>query len=118
MSYGTLHVEGRNGTRDLALTAECLTLGRGSDCHVVLDDGYVSRTHARLFRDPFGRWIIEDLGSHNGIRVNEKPVTKCSLSPHDTIEISPFRMTILCEDDRYDRPQDGDTSNDHIARGT
>jgi len=45
-------------------------IGRSEQCDVVLESPDISREHARIFRDPFGRWIIEDLGSSNGIFSN------------------------------------------------
>jgi serine phosphatase RsbU (regulator of sigma subunit)/pSer/pThr/pTyr-binding forkhead associated (FHA) protein len=56
-------------------------IGRASDCDVLLDGAEVSRHHARVFRDPFGRWILQDLGSHNGVWVGGKRVAACPLSP-------------------------------------
>lgn len=44
-------------------------LGRELDCDVVLSDPSVSRHHAVLRRDGH-RWLLEDLGSTNGTRVN------------------------------------------------
>jgi hypothetical protein len=49
-----------------------LTIGRGGGCGIVLDDGFVSQVHARLYlRD--GNAYIEDLGSRNGTIVNGQP---------------------------------------------
>jgi len=46
-----------------------LTIGRGGGCGIVLDDGFVSQVHARLYlRD--GNAYVEDLGSRNGTLVN------------------------------------------------
>jgi hypothetical protein len=49
--------------------AEVNLLGRAGDNTVPIDDPTVSSHHARLtFRS--GQWILEDLGSRNGTRVN------------------------------------------------
>lgn len=46
-----------------------VTVGRGGGCGIVLDDGFVSQVHARLYvRD--GNAYVEDLGSRNGTLVN------------------------------------------------
>jgi hypothetical protein len=61
-----------------------LVLGRLSDCDVVLASDAVSRRHARLFfRD--GNWVIRDLGSTNGTRVNGVRVGRCRLRPGDEV---------------------------------
>ena len=45
------------------------TIGRDTDCDLVLADLTVSRRHARLERDGAG-WLLADLGSTNGTRLN------------------------------------------------
>ena len=45
------------------------TIGRNRDCDLRLTDLSVSRTHALLVHREEG-WILSDLGSHNGTRLN------------------------------------------------
>jgi hypothetical protein len=45
------------------------TIGRTRDCDLCLTDLSVSRRHAELVRGPDG-WLLSDLGSHNGTRLN------------------------------------------------
>ena len=45
------------------------TIGRTRDCDLCLTDLSVSRTHALLIRREDG-WVLSDLGSHNGTRLN------------------------------------------------
>jgi hypothetical protein len=48
-------------------------LGRSRECDIVLDDSNVSRRHAEIL--PSGpSWLIKDLGSTNGVRVNGRTV--------------------------------------------
>ena len=53
---------------------EAITIGRRSDCDVVIEDATVSRHHARLRRRPSGTWLVEDLHSKNGTAVNGVPI--------------------------------------------
>jgi hypothetical protein len=45
------------------------TIGRTRDCDLCLSDLSVSRLHAELVRHDEG-WLLNDLGSHNGTRLN------------------------------------------------
>jgi hypothetical protein len=49
--------------------ARHVVLGRGRHCDLVVSDATVSRTHAELRHDG-ARWLLCDLGSRNGTRVN------------------------------------------------
>jgi hypothetical protein len=65
---------------------EELLVGRHGACDVVVGDLSVSRQHARLsFRD--GHWVLRDLHSTNGTRVNGKRVVRCRLEPGDRLSL-------------------------------
>jgi hypothetical protein len=44
-----------------------IRIGRGYDNDVVLDDPYVAPQHLRIRRNEAGTWVAEDLGSANGL---------------------------------------------------
>ncbi len=70
-----------------------LLVGRSSGCDVVLGDPTVSRRHARLtLRD--GRWVLQDLGSTNGSRLNGRPVGRCQLRPGDELCLGETRLRV------------------------
>ena len=72
-------------------------LGRSRDADVVLDDPNVSRHHAEV-RPSGGSWIVNDLGSTNGIKVNGRRVNgPQSLKRGDVIEIGTSRVTFELE---------------------
>lgn len=48
-------------------------------------DDRMSALHARL-RRVLGRWVIEDAGSKNGVRVRDTPQRRAVLNPGDAIE--------------------------------
>jgi Nif-specific regulatory protein len=50
------------------------TLGRAATNTIVLRDDMCSREHAEIFQTE-GEWCLRDLGSLNGSRVNNQPVT-------------------------------------------
>lgn len=63
------------------------TLGRSRQCDLVLSDPNVSRQHAEI-RPRGGSWVLTDLGSTNGSRVNGRPVQGSEVvRPGDEIEL-------------------------------
>jgi signal transduction histidine kinase len=60
----------------------------------VLEDNSVSRIHARISQDPFGRWIIEDLDSHNGVFVEGQRITAHVVLLGQKINISQFILSL------------------------
>ena len=78
-----LRYEGKTGV----LPSGGGVIGRSRDCEVVLSDQNVSRRHAEV-RPSGGKWIVKDLGSTNGVKVNGRRITgPQSLKPGDTIEL-------------------------------
>lgn len=49
------------------------TIGRRDDNTVMIDDGFVSGSHAEIVFDR-GAWWLQDLGSTNGTFINNQPV--------------------------------------------
>jgi len=61
------------GGKRLVVPAQGAVIGRSRDCDIVLDDSNVSRRHAEI--SPSGpSWLVQDLGSTNGVRVNGRQV--------------------------------------------
>ena len=68
-------------------------LGRSRDADVVIDDPNVSRHHAEV-RPSGGSWIVNDLGSTNGIKVNGRRIRGPeSLKRGDVIELGTSSVT-------------------------
>jgi two-component system response regulator AtoC len=69
-------------------SAGTVTLGRSDSNDVRIDDGQASRSHARLTVGE--RLFVEDLGSVNGTRVRDRPISrgeKVAIQPGETIAI-------------------------------
>ncbi|MCM2372069.1 sigma 54-interacting transcriptional regulator [Aporhodopirellula aestuarii] len=69
-----------------------VVLGRSSENQVVLRSGRASRRHARLACDETS-WFIEDLGSRNGVFVNDSRIAQATrLSEGDRLQVAGFEM--------------------------
>jgi len=73
------------------LGGERTTIGRSRECDVVIDDPNVSRKHAEVRRTIEG-WMVVDLGSTNGVKVNGRRVREAVLSPGDEITLGLVRL--------------------------
>ncbi|UCF05308.1 MAG: FHA domain-containing protein [bacterium] len=91
-------------TRTEPLKPKGTTLGRGPDCDIVIDHSSVSRLHARIYQDPFGRWIIEDLDSRNGVIVDGQRIKAHAITPGSKIFVSCFTLSLLEESGRETSP--------------
>jgi hypothetical protein len=68
------------------LAGERLTIGRSRESELVVDDPNVSRRHAEL-RKTIEGWMVVDLGSTNGVKVNGRRVHEEVLRPGDKITL-------------------------------
>ena len=71
------------------------TLGRSPSCTLVLNDTFVSTTHAVLtWRG--NQWWIRDLGSTNGTRLNQEPLpaAESPVAYGDAIDVGNVRLKL------------------------
>src|SRR3954451_115013 len=58
-------------------------------------DSEISRVHARVFHDPSGRLMVEDLGSTNGTFVNGNRISgQRALNPGDEVRVGQTTMSV------------------------
>lgn len=76
-----------------ALSGNRITVGRGLDNDIVLEDASVSRHHAELAREG-GKLEVRDLGSTNGTWVNAGRVTAAALQPGDQIAFGAIHLEV------------------------
>ena len=78
------------------------TIGRTRDCDLCLTDLSVSRMHALLIRREDG-WVLSDLGSHNGTRLNGWLVREAvRVRAGDRVEFG--SMAFIIQDDQPAAP--------------
>jgi pSer/pThr/pTyr-binding forkhead associated (FHA) protein len=104
-----LILESGLGKVEYPLDAPVVTIGRSRSNDISLEDARVSRHHARIVRDGQG-FLIEDLNSRNGTRVDERAVRdSATLADGSIVRIgdSVFRFTTAPAAPREARPVPG-----------
>lgn len=81
--------------RDFNLTGGRLILGRSNSCDITVNDINASRSHAELRYELQGSWVLTDLGSTNGTKVNGQRITSTSLAAGDRIVIGTTEFLFL-----------------------
>ena len=74
-----------------------VTIGRSSENDITLVDWQVSRAHARVSFQQ-NSWVIEDLGSVNGVIFGDERVTKKTLKSGDIFQIGGATLRFMDED--------------------
>jgi pSer/pThr/pTyr-binding forkhead associated (FHA) protein len=70
-----------------------MTVGRGSECDIVINDASISGQHAQILRQADGIYV-QDVGSRNGSKVNGEPLLSPRLlKPGDIISLGNIRLT-------------------------
>ena len=78
------------------LSGSRVVIGRSRDCDIQLDDPNSSRRHAEVRREG-DAWVVVDLGSTNGIKVNGSRVAEAELHPGDEVTLGLVRLRFELE---------------------
>lgn len=79
-------VDGKDSGKNIEITKDEILAGRSLDNDFVISDISVSRKHFKITKDGT-RFIISDMGSGNGIKVNGTKTTSATLSDGDIISV-------------------------------
>lgn len=90
-NYGFLIPTG--GGEDLPLRKDEVLIGRRDTCDIVLRFPNVSGQHCKLLLEQ-GYWIVEDLNSQNGTKVNGVRVTRKRLDPGMMLTIAKHQYQV------------------------
>lgn len=82
------------GARQVHLSHTPFTVGRASNCDLVLDEAPVSRLHAVL-ELVAGNFQVRDHDSHNGTFVNGRRVQTQALANGDELRLGPCVLRFL-----------------------
>ncbi|MEC8051095.1 MAG: GGDEF domain-containing protein [Myxococcota bacterium] len=77
-----------------SLDGDIATIGRDLGNNIVLVDESVSRNHAKIERTARG-FVLEDLDSTNGSRVNDDSIKSCLLKSGDQLQIGSFILKYI-----------------------
>ena len=85
-------------TFPVPLVRDEVTIGRKEGNTIRLTERNVSRRHAKLRRDG-ANFVIEDLGSYNGVKVNGKKISaETTLQAGDQVGIGEYQISLQLED--------------------
>jgi hypothetical protein len=78
--------------RLIAVPPTGAVIGRSNDADIVIAAGEVSRHHAQIVPDREG-WVVADLGSTNGVRLNGRPIgVPTRVEDGDVIELGSVEL--------------------------
>lgn len=76
---------------------DTVAIGRNLTNHIVLDHPTVSGRHCQIVHEG-KRFVLSDLNSTNGTRVNGREITECALRPKDLVQIGALEFMFDAED--------------------
>jgi pSer/pThr/pTyr-binding forkhead associated (FHA) protein len=83
----------RTPVKAYQLSSLRVSIGRGDDMDIVIDNASVSRRQARIEMMPSGEWVVEDLNSANGTFVNgQRLISRRTLTRGDEISFGKFSL--------------------------
>jgi pSer/pThr/pTyr-binding forkhead associated (FHA) protein len=88
MAFQLKIAEGKDAGKEFLFEQDSVLIGRTPECDVILYDAGVSRRHCRIFSEGDG-YIVEDMGSANGTKVNGAPVKTQLLTDGDQLTLGP-----------------------------
>ncbi len=90
-------LNGEETGKTYAWTAERIRIGRNSANDFVIANASVSGEHCLIERCE-GGWRVKDLGSTNGTRLNNQPITMATLHADDVVAFGDIAVSIQGED--------------------
>lgn len=73
-------------------------IGRSGSASTLIDDPYVSRSHAKVKVSSKNVPFVVDMGSNKGTKLNGENITKAPLKPGDIIKVGKTQLTFTVKD--------------------
>ncbi len=90
---------------NFSISKDKVRIGRSNDNDLILADNAVSRYHTEIQKRK-NDYILADLGSYNGTRLNGKSIQKVFLKHGDKIQIGSSKLTFLINGNSLDQAED------------
>lgn len=92
-----IHIMSSDGRiYNFPIIKDLITIGRNSDSDIIFNDNTVSRNHAQIVKTDEG-YFINDLGSFNGTKLNERSIQSALLRNDDQIKVGLNKITFLTQ---------------------
>lgn len=98
----------RGNSKPVPLADTRVTIGRGGENTIPLIDERASRLHCVIESDGAGRWVLKDLGSRNGTKLNEVRIESSPIKPGDVIKVGNHEFLVEGAGGRGDTPEHED----------
>lgn len=93
-----------------------VTIGRSSNNMISLEHPTVSSRHACITKND-NQYVLADLGSTNGSRVNSREITEQALKPKDLVQIGSLEFMFDADDVKIDPTDSFSDTQVEIAAG-
>lgn len=71
-----------------------VTVGRCPTAEITISDSSISRKHCQFLLDPYGTLIVHDLGSKNGVYIDDRRVEKATVVPGSEVRIGVITLRV------------------------
>lgn len=96
------------------LTHDETFIGRNDQNHIPVDDSSISGRHCSVVRNG-NRYMLVDLGSTNGTRLNGSSITKVGLRPKDIVQVGSVELMFDGQDVEVDTSAASDTAKIEVT---
>lgn len=76
-------------------------IGRGDDCHIIIDHRSISQKHAKIVREDSTTYKIVDLNSKNGVKVSGEEYRATHLKRGDILELGHVKFRFVEPGENY-----------------
>lgn len=87
--------------QEFPLNRDEVVIGRGDDCHVIIDHRSISTKHAKIVRESNTVYKIVDLNSKNGVKVSGEDYRATHLKRGDIVELGHVKFRFVEPGENY-----------------